>query len=601
MTNESTPRESGSRMKEFLALGILLISIVAITWPGLSSPRVLDDTLQYDHVALFDGWMDCFTEPDCFGLMRPPKNLIYYAFYRSGSDSLALWHGLNLGAHLLAVVALFALFRRLLGDWRWALASTSVWAITPTMACASIWMSCININLGIALLVPFLLIHLRAGENGSSRIKLTILANAVLFISLFFYESLIIAVGLAFLCDRLLAKGSLLKGAFTKSNIPVYASYCVVTVGYFAIRAFAGATQSSAGNNLGFPPDTEAWQVFVSAPWFLVQHFMMWLMPYNRIEFVSAYIWGESTSMNSLVMSWVIMIAAIATCLATWKKNPLFAFGILWFGVASFPPSNFIPIFSGPIEDYYVTIPSIGLALSVCGLARAIWSIRDSKEWQNPKLIVTVLIVSLVAWRATLIPLYHQRANLWNDAFALYFSVIETRPHQYQAKILAATELVNRGLPGEALVLSKEAIDEASWNPGGHLVTGFAHSRLEQFDEADESLSEAIKSNKLTVYQLRASQYELARIAIIQERFDDARTSLLELLETGYDHEQRIPAILLMSELYQKQAKPDKAVATIEKGLGLYPDQPDLVARLGMLSEEETIPGVNLDPASVAE
>ena len=35
--------------------------------------------------------------------------------------------------------------------------------------------------------------------------------------------------------------------------------------------------------------------------------------------------------------------------------------------------------------------------------------------------------------------------------------------------------------------------------------------------------------------------------------------------------------------------------------LGLYPDQPDLVARLGVLSKEETIPGVNLDPPSVAE
>lgn len=554
---------------------LLLLSVVALAWPGMTSPPVLDDTLQTQHVATFESVVDCFTQPDCFGFMRPVKNLIYYAFHVSGNASPLTWHGFNLATHLLAVIAVYFLARRLIQPWPWALAAAGLWALTPTMTCASIWMSCANINLGVGFLSLFLLAHLRSQASEKQSVGFTTVSGLILFLSLFFYESLVVAVGLAFLCDRLVHQ---IKP--TRPQMITYAIYGVTTVVYLAIRSMLGATQTSAGVSPGFPPDTTPFQVFLSAPWFLLMHFKMWLFPINKIEFVSSYLWGVSASPKDLIASWIIVLMIAGGAIAIWRRSPLFAFGLLWFGVASFPSSNFIPIFAGPIADYYLIISSIGLALVVATMARGLFRSKDHPEWNNPKLVVGVMLAALFLWRATFVPLYPQRAQLWNDPAALFLDVTQTRDHQYLATSLAAIELANRGMPDEALILADQAIEAAPFYAPSYLVAGFAYSKQGKAEEALGHLSKALDQHGLTEFQVRAAHRESARLQIHQGDFAGARNSLLPLLEAEYDHEQKIPAILLMSSLYEKQANRERAIATIEKGLGIYPDEQDLIAAL---------------------
>lgn len=588
-----SPKQPESRSRELLWLAGLMLFVAVLAWPGLSSPRILDDLIQLDHVAKFEGVSQCFTQPDGFGLFRPLKNLFFYAIYHAGSDSLLLWHLIHLATHFAAVLASYFLLRRLMGAWRWALATVSLWALTPTLTVSAVWMSCANINLGLTFLAMFLLAHVRAQSPEASR-GMSFLAGGLLFFSLFFYESLVVAVVLAFLCDRLI-----LKQRITHAHLLNYAIYGALTLAYLVLRHLSSPAHSFAGSNPGFSPDMPAWQVFLSAPWFLMKHFLMWLFPIGRIEFVSSYIWGESAGTKELVISWILVLGAVAGAVALWKRSPLLAFGILWFGVTSFPSSNFVPVFAGPIADYYLIIPSIGLAIALGTFAKGIYSLRHHPELNRPELVAGVMLVALFGWRATYVPLAFQRADLWNDPAALYLTVAETRPHQYLAKSFAATELYNRGMVEEAITLSEEAISKAPWNSNAYLVAGLAHSRQGDRKLAAANLNQARRTAGLTALQDRAALRELARIHISEKKFEEARAALLPLLETEYDHEQRIPAILLMAQIYREQANHEKAVATLERGLGLYPGEPNLVAQLGALQKDGltpvTKPGSSLD------
>lgn len=592
-------KQPESRSKELLWLAGLMLLVVVLAWPGMSAPRILDDLIQLDHVAKFEGVSQCFTQPDGFGLFRPLKNLLFYAIHRSGSDSLFLWHSIHLATHLAAVLALYFLLRRLMGSWRWALATVALWALTPSLTVSAVWMSCANINLGLTFLAIFLLAHVRAQSPETSR-GMSFLAGGLLFFSLFFYESLVIAAGLAFLCDRLI-----LKQRLTRAHWLTYAVYGALTVAYLVLRHLASPANSFAGSNPGFAPDMPAWQVFVAAPWFLMKHFLMWLFPIGRIEFVSSYLWGKSAGMGELAVSWLLVLGAAAGAVALWKRSPLLAFGILWFGVTSFPSSNLVPVFAGPIADYYLIIPSVGLAIALGAMAKGIYSLRHHPDLNRPQLVAGVVLLALFGWRATYIPLAHQRSDLWNDPAALYLTVSEARPHQYLAKSFAATELYNRGLVKEAIVLSEEAISVAPWNSNAYLVAGLAHSRQGDLKLAASNLNQARRTAGLTAMQDRTALRELARIHISEKKFEEARNALLPLLETEYDHEQRIPAILLMSQIYQAQANHEKAVATLEKGLGLYPGESNLVAQLGALrkdgSASVTAPDSLTDPEGSGE
>lgn len=584
-----------SRAKEFLWLAGLMLLVAVLAWPGFRSPRILDDLIQLDHVARFEGVSQCFTQPDGFGLFRPLKNLLFYAIHHSGSESLLLWHSINLATHFAAMLAAYFLLRRLMGSWRWALGTVALWALTPTLTVSAIWMSCANINLGLAFLAIFLLVHLRAQSPESSR-GMSLFAAGLLFFSLFFYESLVVAVALAFLCDRLI-----LKQRITRPHLLTYAVYGGLTLAYLVLRHLSSPANSFAGSNPGFSPDMPAWQVFLSAPWFLMKHFLMWLFPIGRIEFVSSYIWGESAGTKELAVSWLLVLGAAAGAVALWKRHPLLAFGILWFGVTSFPSSNFVPVFAGPIADYYLIIPSIGLAIALGAFAKGIYSLRHHPALNRPELVAGVMLVALFGWRATYVPLAFQRSDLWNDPAALYLTVAETRPHQYLAKSFAATELYNRGMVEEAITLSEQAISKAPWNSNAYLVAGLAHSRQGDLKLAVANLNQARRTPGLTAPQDRAALRELARIHISEKKFEEARNALLPLLETGYDHEQRIPAILLMSQIYRDQANHEKAVATLEKGLGLYPGEPNLVAQLGALQKGGATPVATPGSATDAE
>ncbi|MBC8125673.1 MAG: hypothetical protein H8M99_00800, partial [Gloeobacteraceae cyanobacterium ES-bin-144] len=422
------------RREGIAAIGLLML-ICLLVWPSMRVPLVLDDWDHVAYVSMFSSWRDCFGV-DAYALFRPIKNVVYY-----GLRDLPIfqWHAINLSVYLAATLSVYLLMRRLLGSWVWAFCIALLWSTSPTQVSTAVWMAAVNLSLAVVLTCACLYFHDLSGENPrqsrSRMIGLAALSALFLLMAETSYETAICVPGLCVLMDALKKRA-----VFSRNSIIRYAVLGSVTLAYLAIRSHFGSTYSLQARNAAFAPDIQNWQLVLSAPWFLWKHFSMWFMPLGRLEFLSSYLWGVSASPLELAAAWIWLAVLLGTIFLTWRRMPWVAFGFLWFLISSFPSSNFIPIRSGPIADYYLVFPGIGLAVALAGFARALlgWMKRNSSDQDSHRPLIAGAILFLVGfWRLLCIPMFWLQTSLWNRPLDLYLSVDLTRPAQFHAQSLA--------------------------------------------------------------------------------------------------------------------------------------------------------------------
>lgn len=560
---------------------VALIVVVAtiVNWPGVKSPPFLDDLDGLTYTSAFTHWSQIWG-PDSFGLFRPVKNLIFYLYGRTGVDSIAVWHGMVMAAFLLTIPTVFVLCRYLFKSAGWPLLATAAWALAPTQTSTVVWMSCINISVSVIFLNLFLVFHIRTVGTDKIWTRNFVVALVLLFLAQISYETAVAAAALAMIHDLFLfptSKNGWLRRGFR------YAGYGLVTLGFLTIRHFNGAVSSSQKSNFGFSPDIEKWQLSVSGPWFMFKHLMMWLLPVGRIEFISTYVWGKSATTMDLVVAWVVVILLLGIAWQMRKKSPLFAFGIFWFFLTLFPSSNLIPIYAGPIEDYYLVIPSIGLVIALVAIVKALVDYRTRAEefGHRGRVLAAVLMLAWIAiFRLAFVPLCWFQADLWNKPLELNFRIANSRPYQFQAQGLAARILFIDGDFSGALILAEEAYATAPWYGIGPMVGGSTlvkmNRPLEAVQRFDAALDVFPKHSKLSDY----CNLKLAEIygdPGSMNDFSKSRGKLILILENR-DSIYFREAIHLLSTNYQKQGKLDEALATLAKGLRVYPKDQMLIS-----------------------
>ncbi|TAE77369.1 MAG: hypothetical protein EAZ65_02565 [Verrucomicrobia bacterium] len=564
MTATPAPTAPWNR-SEVILLGCLLALIWLLARPGMTAPLLLDDHETLSHVSSFQSWRDAL-KPDCFGVFRPVKGLLFYHFHLHGIPPLPTIHSLVLGAYLLATISIHCLFRHLLGCWRWGLLASFLWATSATQTSTAVWLSCINISVAILFACPAILFHQRSWHRQTSR-SLS-LACVFLLLSLASYETALCIAPACLLIDRFRGRNLLSKPALAR-----YLALGTTTLAYLALRASSGAHHDAHATNVGFDPDMPAWQLVASAPWLLWRHFSMWLMPFGRIEFVSTYIWGLSAPLHELAAAWGFLIILITTVFLTHKKAPLVSLGIALFLVASFPTSNLIPLWVGPVEDYYLVFPSIGLAVALVGIARKIITLRKAHRTSSAALTFsTSLLGSLLLWRMATMLLFWPQAKLWTDPIQLFVRTMDSRPAQFNCKTLIARELLLGGEYQLSKELALESIREAPWQPSTHSVLG--ELAIQDGDDAlalthfEECLRRVETGNLHDFAKLR-------RAAILMKnplQRDNARTDLLEILSRPAS-DFHYDATRVLTSLYLADTKPEKALRTLERSLTLHPEK----------------------------
>jgi hypothetical protein len=580
----SVARPDAGLWFEILAMTALLGVLWLITLPGMSSPLLLDDNDQMEFVSRFSGWGDCFGR-DSYGYYRPVKNLLFFGIGHSSNASL---HCFIFFFYLTSVVAVYVLLRRLLHSPVWALLATVLWATCPTQVSAAVWMSCANISLSVVLTCTCLYFHDRSRDDDCPHNWQAIIAVLFLFLAQCSYESAVAVPGLCVLVDALRRRP-----VFSKDSIIRYGIYGFVTLVYLWVRFHAGALQNNQQTNLGFAPDLELWQLSVSAPWFLWQHFSMWLMPPGRIEFLSSYLWGISASPAELAGAWAWLLGILTLIVMMRKREPWIAFGLLWFLFASFPSSNMIPIRAGPIEDYYLIVPSMGLAIALLGCARQVlaWiTVRQDERLAQRKLAGGALLAAALIWRALGLPLFWYQANLWNRPAELFINCDLIRPGQYQVQTLAANEIFHMGDIDQAEELAKRSYATAPWYFGSSMLLGQIELIRRNYDEAIRYFDVTLRLvPKRSVYQDFNNLNKARALMARQENRHLVRETLLPVL-TNPGSSSHLEAVNLLVDFYLADNKLPEARKALVNGMKLHPANALLADRLKDIDAMATPP-----------
>ena len=569
-------------LKEVIAVSLLLALVCLLAWPGMSAPMLLDDNDQTHYVGTFDSWKDCF-KPDAYSQFRPIKNIIFYGME---GRSIFQWHVLGLALYLAAIPVIYLFLRRLFQSPLWAFVAVVLWATSPTQVSTVIWLSCANISLAVLLACACLYFHdvaqARADRFGTS----TLLACLFLFLSQTCYETAVAVPALCILLDAIQKRSF-----FSRKSMLRYGLLAAVTVIYLFLRFQLDSKLSIHKDS--FIPDSPRWQLTISAPWFLWKHFSMWLMPLGRIEIMGTYLWGSSASIWELVAAWAWLLFIIGLIFYCWRRQPWITCGLLWFLITSFPSSNFIPLGTGPIADYYVVFPGLGLAIALVGCMKAVveWYKRESGESESQrKLIAGGLLCIGAFWRILCLPLFWLQADLWSSPIELFARFGLTRTGQFPAQIFVASELFQRGLFQESQELALKAHTTAPWYGPSSLLLGRIAFERKDYQEAEERLLHAIRIMPGGSAISERSRYYLAYTYFHQEdKRHLVRETLLKVLENP-----RSPfhsdSIHLLVECYLVQKKWDDAMRAVTKAIALYPNDPSFSKLLKVVEEKSRTP-----------
>ncbi|MCW1921889.1 tetratricopeptide repeat protein [Luteolibacter arcticus] len=550
-----------------LFLAALLMLVCFLAWPAMTSEPLVDDYSTLQHVAKFKDWTDAF-KPDAFQYLRPFKNLAFYLFHLHGIPSIEAWHMVPLGAYLIATVAVFALLRRISCSRIAACLGTAAWALSPTNTSTVVWMSCLHISLAVIFVALFLIAYDRSRESG--RWISFGLSLILLFLALASYETAIFAVALVVALDWIRKRP-----LFKKESLIRYACLGGVTLAFLLLRQQGGSTLNSRTINLGFAPDMPAWQFTVAAPWFLWRHFSMWFAPFGRIEFCSTFVWGKSATPLDLAGGWIFLALLVAAVFLTARRLPLFAFGLVWFLLASFPTSNLIPLGTGPIEDYYIVLPGVGLAVCIAGLAEAILQHRKATDTEPRKLRPSPALLGAASLLCLLklagVPWFHHQAGLWRDPLLLYLQGKDTRTGQYLCKTFAANICFSRGQFAEAKELAADARRDAPWFHSASMTLAEVAVKEGDYAGALQITGEAIEKIPPGSRQLNRALVIQGKSHFYAGHLDRARESILTILSNS-TAPMHFEATWLLAAIYQKQGNPEKAGQTLAKSLALHPD-----------------------------
>jgi tetratricopeptide (TPR) repeat protein len=267
------------------------------------------------------------------------------------------------------------------------------------------------------------------------------------------------------------------------------------------------------------------------------------------------------------------------------RKLPLFAFGAAWFLIASFPTSNLIPFGTGPIEDYYIVLPGIGLAICIAGLARELLARREilppAATWSA---VGAVCLLKLAG-----IPWFFHQASLWRDPLLLYVKAAETRPGQYLSKTFAANIYYSRQQWSEAKEFAAAALHDAPWFHSASMT-------LAEIAVKEGDFAGALKITREAMTKISPTSRQFHRALLIQGKayffagsLEEAREAITPILPNP-SSPMHFEATRLLAAIYQKQGNKEKAAQTLARSLTLHPDGKDVIdAALQNLSSGQPI------------
>jgi Flp pilus assembly protein TadD len=332
------------------------------------------------------------------------------------------YHLENVGLHVAAALALFALARRLFGQTVPAFGAALLFAVHPVNAETVNFVSARNNALVALFTLAACTAYLRARETGSRR---SLGAAAVLFLLALLSKETGLML-LPFLGLHELVPSGKGDESF-RAKVSRLAPLAFVAFAYVAMRL--AVLSSVLGASVGL---ANAGNAIVSGLHIIPKYLWLVILPAGlTVHHEQPEIFLARPA--ALVAAWGAIVTLAAVLVR--QRRPATWFGLLWFAVNLGPVSGIVPIPSAPLAERYLYVPAIGLWLVAADQITFL-----AAKLRRPRAVWAALVIPMALATVTM-----ARNRDWRDDLALFSSAVRVAPSSTDASYNHAIALADRG------------------------------------------------------------------------------------------------------------------------------------------------------------
>ena len=569
--------------RSFLTPRILLLTMMicvgAIYALHSDGELMFDDELEINLVKGYHSVSETFSV-DCFELFRPVKNLIFYAWTNIWPDNIQIWRLSAIVAFIGLIPFVYRFFGIFFPENPWIrLICTTIWASAPALTTVVSWISSTNIIIsGYGFFAYFLLYEKGHKDLVQGKIYHActwyFLSIFSLALSCFSYEAAMSAPLLLLYKDYTNQPERLKQ---SRARIFFTSSFIIIAV-YLLLRKFYGGA-NSIDFSLSMPTDSTLW-VSLSSGWFYIVHAVRWIWPFGH-QGLSIIFTPESH--KTLVLVSVVFVVGLGVTMLWFRKRySKLIFGLVWYAVALFPMANVVPLKNGPICDYYLFFPSLGLLLT---LSEGYKILQGSKYKNLITALSIIWIVGFLATTWTWVP--H-----WKTKKDLAQRTLEWQPTNYvMLAFLAEESLLSKDLSSAQSYLDR-ALTAAPAEPKYRYNIEYLNSlwlgmsgRYGESAAALESIIDSYQQNHAAVPVLYQTQ--LAYIYDVRlDQTQKAEKHLISALDSPWDDSFSKAAALRLVDIYVKTDRTVLVLEMLQFWISQHPRDQDFITRHSSIKEE---------------
>jgi len=512
---------------------------------------------------------------------RPVLQVTYALNYWISQYETWSWHLVQILLHIVCIVCLYLIARRLLkafhmdldpaGAGAVAFFAALLYAVHPVTSGVINYLSARSSLLVAALLLPSFLLHMSDRLHDRRGWRAIPLVSPILYaLALFSKVEAVGALAVYFLCDTLriaahrstqpaddAGRGGFLKdvlATFRRQTLLRMTPFLAVTAVYFAIRIRVMPEFSAAArHNADVTALVYLWTQ-ITAWW---HYIYTWFAPVNLIADDMTYPIFRTPLAPPVILAsagWVL-VAGIAA--AAYRRLPYLAFLAVSALALIAPTSSVVPLAEMVNEHRpYLPLALASLAWLLPGLS-ALW-IPWARGRRRAALIALLGIV-LVA--VSFFALTFERNRVFADEESYYRDIIQKAP-SYRAYLNYGLVFMNRGDYATALKYFHLALEEAPNWMYTHINLGLAYQNMGDASQAQQYFDQAVS---LDMYSSLALTYR-GEFFLKTQMYPQALADFLA-------------ALPLTREFYRLY----KGMATAYAGLGQWQEALDYTRRCGEL------------------
>lgn len=446
------------------------------------------------------------------GMYQPLTTLSYAMDHLIGDLDPGGYHRTNLLLHLINVLLVWLLARKLFGRIDAATVMALLWAVHPMQVETVAWISTRSNLLFTVFFLGGLLAYLRYLKSaGKGDYALTVLLMLLSCLS----KSMAVTFPLALLAiDLLRNRRDWLKMGLEKAPMLALSMlFGIVAISYTNPGEIELDTQATVFERVVY--------IFYSLHFYLVK--LVWPSGLSAAHYFPT---GDELPMKYLLSPLTLIIAALPGILLRSIRREYF-FGLLFFGV-TIALVVLVPGRRTIVSERYIYLPYIGLMYAIITLAMDVLKTNESKSAFHIPLFIVGVIVAIPAAAITA-----QHKSVWQNSRTLFTDVIAKYPENYHGYAARGLYYLSRKEHQPALKDLQAAVNRKSDFHEGHYNLGIIYANyLSQNEMALKYYNRAI--------ELRSddSRYFNARATLLgrMQQYDRSHADFEKAIELNPDN-----------------------------------------------------------------